>query len=152
MSILTNTKLLSIGSTAFGNKDFIPDIYTCKGEDISPDITIENIPAGTKSLTIIVDDPDAPNGVFVHWLIWNIRPMEMIIENTAPGVEGINSFGNIKYNGPCPPSGVHRYYFKVYALDTLLEIQQGANVQIVEKAMKSHILSEGELIGLYKAK
>jgi Raf kinase inhibitor-like YbhB/YbcL family protein len=85
-SILTTAKLI-IGSTAFGNKDFIPEKFTCEGENVSPGITIEDIPAGTKSLALIVDDLDAPDGTFVHWVLWNVRPMEMIIENTAPGVQ-----------------------------------------------------------------
>src|SRR5437879_5211116 len=96
---------LIVGSTVFANKDFIPVDHTCEGANINPAITIENIPPGTKSLTLIVDDPDAPGGTFDHWIIWNIRPMEMIIENTAPGVEGKNSFGKTNYHGPCPSKG-----------------------------------------------
>jgi Raf kinase inhibitor-like YbhB/YbcL family protein len=150
MTTLTKTGTLTIGSNAFGNKDFIPTKFTCQGENVNPAITIENIPAGTKSLTLIVDDPDTPGGVYNHWLVWNIRPMEMILENTSPGVVGKNSFGETKYNGPCPPSGSHRYFFKVYALDTLLEVNQNADKKTLEQAMKDHILAEGELIGMYK--
>lgn len=150
MTTLVKTGTLTIGSPEFGNKDFIPPKYTCQGEDINPPLTIENIPAGTKSLTLIVDDPDAPVRTYDHWLIWNIRPMEMILENTTPGVVGKNSFGNIKYNGPCPPAGTHRYFFKVYALDTLLDVKSGADKKTVEKAMRDHILAEGEIIGMYK--
>src|SRR5437870_4175246 len=101
---------LIISSTVFVNKGIIPSKYTCDGENVNPPITIEDIPAGTKSLALIMDDPDAPNGIFDHWIIWNIRPMEMIIENTVPGTEGKNSFGKMKYQGPCPPEGkAHRY-------------------------------------------
>jgi Raf kinase inhibitor-like YbhB/YbcL family protein len=150
MATLTKTATLTIGSTAFGHKDFIPTKFTCQGENINPAITIENIPPGTKSLTLIVDDPDAPGGTYDHWIIWNIRPMEMILENSSPGEVGKNSFGETKYNGPCPPTGVHHYFFKVYALDTLLDVNKGADKKTVEKAMKEHILAEGELIGMYK--
>src|SRR5438874_1629007 len=140
MATLAKTALLTIGSPAFGNKDFIYEKYTCEGENISPPITIENIPPGTKSLALIVDDPDAPGGTFDHWIVWNIRPMEIIIENTIPGVQGKNSFGKVKYMGPCPPSGTHRYFFRVFALDTLLDVKEGADKKTVEKAMKEHIL------------
>ena len=151
MPMEVKTAKLTIGSTAFGNKDFIPAKYTCEGENVNPSITIENIPAGTKSLTLIVDDPDAPDGIFDHWIIWNIRPMEMIIENTVPGVEGKNSFGKTNYWGPCPPPGsAHRYFFKVYALDKLLEVPAHSDKKTVEKAMKDHILAEGEIIGMYE--
>ncbi|SRR6266496_4736046 len=150
MATLVKIGILTIGSPEFGNKDFIPPQYTCQGEDINPPLTVEGIPPGTKSLALIVEDPDAPGGTHDHWLIWNIHPMEMILENTTPGVEGKNSFGNIRYNGPCPPSGTHRYFFKVYALDKLLDVQSGSDKKTVVKAMNDHILAEGELIGVYK--
>lgn len=141
---------LIIGSPSFAPKESIPPKFTCEGENVNPGITIENIPPGTKRLTLIVDDPDAPGGVFDHWLLWNIRPMEMIIENSVPGVEGKNSFGKTKYMGPCPPSGTHRYFFKVYALDKILEIRAGSDKAMLEKAMEGHILAKGELIGTFK--
>lgn len=141
---------LIIGSTSFAPRESIPAKFTCEGENINPGITIENIPPGTKSLALIVDDPDAPGGVFDHWLLWNIRPMEMIIENSVPGVEGKNSFGKTKYMGPCPPSGTHRYFFKVYALDKILDIKAGSDKRTLEKAMDGHILAKGELTGTYK--
>jgi len=142
---------LTIGSTEFANKDYLSAKYTCEGENINPPITVENIPAGTKSLALIVDDPDAPDGIFDHWIIWNIRPMEMIIENTIPGTEGKNSFGKTRYHGPCPPEGnAHRYFFRVYALDTLLDVRAGADKKTLEKAMHDHILGQGEIIGMYK--
>jgi Raf kinase inhibitor-like YbhB/YbcL family protein len=141
---------LVIGSPSFAPKESIPGKFTCEGENINPGITIENIPPGTKSLALIVDDPDAPGGVFDHWLLWNIRPMEMIIENSVPGVEGRNSFGKTKYMGPCPPSGTHRYFFKVFALDKLLDIKAGSDKAALEKAMERHILAKGELVGTYK--
>src|SRR5438105_3192169 len=137
MATLVNTATLTIGSPAFEPNGMIPAKYTCQGENVNPGITIENIPSGTKSLALIVDDPDAPNGVFTHWVVWNIRPVEMLIENTVPGEEGRNSFGKTRYQGPCPPSGTHRYFFKVYALDTLLDIPASASAdkKAVEKAM-----------------
>lgn len=142
---------LIIGSTAFGNKDHIPAKFTCDGENINPGITVEDIPAGTKSLTLIVEDSDAQGGNFVHWVLWNVRPMEMIIENTAPGVQGKNNFGKTHYMGPCPPEGhAHRYFFKVYAVDKILDVHVGADKETVVRAMKDHILAEGEIIGLYK--
>jgi len=150
METQTKTLTLTIGSTAFEPKGFIPAKHTCQGENINPGITIENIPAGTKSLALIVDDPDAPGGIFDHWVIWNVRPMEMIIENTAPGVEGKNSFGTNNYKGPCPSTGTHRYFFKVFALDSLLKVQEGADRKTVEKAMERHIVAEGVLIGMYR--
>lgn len=142
---------LVIGSTAFASKEAIPAKYTCEGVNVNPAITIENIPSGTKSLTLIIDDPDAMGGTFDHWLIWNIRPMEMIVEDSVPGVEGKNSFGKKKYMGPCPPAGkAHRYYFKVYALDKILDIPEGSGKQLLEKAMDGHVLAQGEIIGTFK--
>jgi Raf kinase inhibitor-like YbhB/YbcL family protein len=145
------TLTLTIGSTAFTHKGSIPSKHTCDGENVNPSLTIENIPPGTKSLTLIIDDPDAPTGVFTHWVLWNIHPMEMILENTVPGTEGKNSFGRTFYQGPCPSDGrVHRYFFKVYALDTLLKLRPGSNKETVENAMMKHLLAEGEIIGLYQ--
>jgi len=151
MTTIVKTEELTIGSTVFSNKGYIPTNYTCEGENINPSITVENIPSGTKSLALIVDDPDGTDGVFDHWIIWNIHPMEMIIENTAPGTEGKNSFGKTSYQGPCPPEGKdHRYFFKVYALDTLLDLKKGFDKKSLEKAMQDHILAKGEIIGMYK--
>lgn len=142
---------LIIGSTAFAPKESIPARHTCEGENISPSLTIENIPSGTRSLVLIIDDPDSPGGTFDHWLIWNIRPMEMIVENSVPGVEGKNSFGKKKYMGPCPPPrSMHRYFFKVYALDKILDIPEGSGKNILEKAMIGHILAQGHIIGTYR--
>ena len=142
---------LTIGSSEFANNENIPAMYTCDGENVNPPITIENSPSGTKSMALIIDDPDAPNGTFDHWIVWNIRPKEMIIENTVPGTEGKNGFGKSKYQGPCPPEGkIHRYFFKVYALDSLINVQAGSDKKTVEKAMSKHILAEGEIIGMYQ--
>ena len=151
MKSIIETLTLTIGSTAFTHKGSIPAKYTCDGENVNPSLTIEDIPSGTKSLTLIVDDPDSADRVFNHWVVWNIHPMEMIVENSVPGTEGKNSYGKAKYQGPCPPHGkTHRYFFIVYALDALLEIQPGSDKATVEKAMKKHVIAEGEIIGLYQ--
>ena len=144
---------LQITSPAFQNNDNIPSKYMCDGSDINPALVIENCPPGTKSLALICDDPDAPMGTWVHWVIWNIPPsVKEIKENTVPqgAVEGMNDFRRHRYGGPCPPSGTHRYFFKVYALDTMLTINPNSTKVDLEKAMQGHILAQGQLIGLYK--
>ena len=119
---------LELTSSAFKNNEMIPSKYTCQGEDINPELEIKNIPDGTKSLVLIVDDPDAPMGTWVHWVVFNIpNTVEKIKENSMPGVGGINNFGKLNYGGPCPPSGTHRYFFKLYALDTLLAHKENAS-------------------------
>ncbi|MGD0282481.1 MAG: YbhB/YbcL family Raf kinase inhibitor-like protein [Dissulfurispiraceae bacterium] len=142
-------------STAFQNNSLIPSKYTCDGSDINPPLAIGNVPGGTKSLTLIVDDPDAPMGTWVHWLVWNIAPdTKEIKENDAPKGAGfgLNDFKKTSYGGPCPPSGTHRYFFKLYALDTTLNLPSGSKKADIEKAMKGHILAQTEIIGLYKRK
>lgn len=143
---------LQISSTAFQNNGTIPRQYTCDGKDINPPLMIANCPQGTKSIALICDDPDAA-GTWVHWVLWNIDPsVREIKENTVPqgAVEGMNDFGKHSYGGPCPPMGTHRYFFKVYALDTMLAISPNAQKAALEQAMKGHILGQGQLIGLYK--
>jgi Raf kinase inhibitor-like YbhB/YbcL family protein len=144
---------LQITSPAFQNNGYIPRQYTCDGKDINPALMIAGVPQGTKSLALICDDPDAPGGGWVHWVLWNIDPnVKEIKEDTVPqgAVEGMNDFGKHSYGGPCPPLGTHRYFFKVYALDTMLNISPNSTKADMEKAMKGHILAEGRLIGLYK--
>jgi hypothetical protein len=136
-------------TSVFEHNGHIPVKYTCDGDDINPPLNIEGIPDGTQSLVLIMDDPDAPMGTWDHWIVWNIPASGKIEENSAPGIEGVNSWRKNNYGGPCPPSGTHRYFFKVYALDTKLNLPTSANKKDVEKAMQSHILAEGELIGLY---
>lgn len=142
--------LLHISSTAFTNEGYIPADYTCEGEGKNPPVSISHIPKETKSLALIMDDPDAPGSVFDHWVMWNIPPRSTINEGSTPGVVGKNSRGENRYTGPCPPSGVHRYFFKVYALDAMLDIDAGADKRTVEQALENHILAYGELVGLYK--
>ena len=143
-------KELIIKSDVFESNKLIPFKYTCDGEDVNPPLTIKGIPEGTKSLVLIVDDPDAPMGTWDHWMVWNIPPTGKIEENTVPGVEGMNDFRRHSYGGPCPPSGTHRYFFKVYALDTKLTLNPNSRKKDVEKAMKDHVLAKGELVGLYR--
>lgn len=143
---------LIISSPVFENGGFIPAKYTCDGDDVNPPLDIKGLPTGTKSLVLIVDDPDAPMGTWDHWIVWNILVKDRIEENSVPGVEGVNSFGRHSYGGPCPPSGTHRYFFKVYALDTKLELNPNSKKKDVEKAMKGHVLAQGEIMGRYKRK
>jgi len=142
-------KELTITSPAFENNKLIPPKYTCDGDDVNPTLVIKGIPEETKSLILIVDDPDAPMGTWDHWIVWNIPPTNKIEENSVPGTEGLNDFRKHSYGGPCPPSGTHRYFFKVYALDTKLNLDSNSRKRDVEKAMKGHILAQGELVGLY---
>ncbi|MFP4011007.1 MAG: YbhB/YbcL family Raf kinase inhibitor-like protein [Spirochaetaceae bacterium] len=140
---------MHITSPAFEHNGRIPAKYTCNGQNVSPALVIEDIPPGTERLAIIVDDPDAPGKTFLHWLMWDIAPTIEIPENTAPGTQGRTDFGKSEYGGPCPPSGTHRYFFRVYALSTKLGLSEGSSRADVEKAMKVNVLAEAELIGLY---
>jgi hypothetical protein len=140
---------LTITSSVFKNKGVIPAKYTCDGEDVNPPLSVEGVPEETESLVLIVDDPDAPMGTWDHWVVWDIPPTKKIEENSVPGTEGLNDFGKHSYGGPCPPSGTHRYFFKVYALDTKLDLPSNSRKRNVEKAMEGHILTKGEIIGLY---
>jgi Raf kinase inhibitor-like YbhB/YbcL family protein len=145
---------MNLSSPVFKHNGPIPSKYTCDGADISPPLLIENVPPTAKSLALIVDDPDAPAGIWVHWVLWNVSPSTKDIkENTVPlGAEqGLNDFKTQSYGGPCPPSGTHRYFFKIYALDTTLALGPTTKASL-EKAMKEHIIAQGELIGLYKRK
>lgn len=151
MALVMN-KTLIIKSPAFENDGYIPEKYSCEGININPPLTIKNIPANAKSIALIMDDPDAPKGTFDHWIVWNIKPVESINENSAPGTQGLNGKKENKYTGPCPPSGIHHYHFKVYALDTLLDLPENSDKAALRKAMESHILAEGELVGLYERK
>lgn len=143
---------MRITSQAFTNNGYIPKKYTCDREDINPPLNVGEVPPNTKSLVLIVDDPDAPVGTWVHWVVFNINPKtKKIAENSLPAgaTLGKNDFGKLEYGGPCPPSGTHRYFFKIYALGTLLNLSSGANKAEVKKAMEGHILDRGGLVGLY---
>lgn len=141
---------MKLTSPAFGHNQMMPNRFTCDGEDICPALEIRDIPAGARSLALIVDDPDAPMGTWVHWVVYDIPVISAISENSIPGKQGSNNFGMKDYGGPCPPSGTHRYFFKLYALDKKLEEKEGLSKQELEKAMQGHILDKAELIGLYK--
>ena len=144
---------LRIKSPEFGNNEMIPSKYTCEGENVNPELKISGAGGNVKSLVLIMDDPDAPMGTWVHWTLWNIDPETAVIpQNSVPegSVEGITSFRKPGYGGPCPPSGTHRYFFKLYALDTMLELDVEATAGDIENAMEGHILDSAELIGLYK--
>ena len=148
---------IEIASTAFEEGGTIPKQYTCDGINISPPLAWTSVPEGTKSLALICDDPDAPVGTWVHWVIFNLpADVKKLSENVPPkktlangGKQGINDFGQIGYGGPCPPMGTHRYYFKLYALDTELGLDDGIKKGQLLKAMKGHILAEGQLMGKY---
>lgn len=146
---------MKIESAAFQHNQSIPSKHTCDGQNVNPPLTFSDIPAEAKSLVLINDDPDAPAGTWVHWTVWNISPTTtQIPENSVPqgAVEGITSFRKPGYGGPCPPSGTHRYFFKLYALDRTLDLDQSATKQELEKAMEGHIVTQTELIGLYNRK
>jgi len=151
---------LTVTSTAFKQMQPIPEAYTCDGADRSPPLAWSNPPALAKSIVLIFDDPDAPRGTWVHWVVYDLPPTckglpEGVKKTeTLPieGKQGKNDFPEIGYNGPCPPGGTHRYFFKVYALDALLGLPPGKTKHEVEKAMKGHILAQGELVGIYKRK
>jgi Raf kinase inhibitor-like YbhB/YbcL family protein len=145
---------MKITSSAFHEGANIPSKFTCDGSDTSPPLQIAGVPSGAKSLVLIVDDPDAPSGLFTHWLVWNIPPQTgSIAEGSAPqGVQGANDFGKSGYRGPCPPPGTHRYSFKIFALDRELELRSGAKRSQVDAAMKGHVIAQGELVGRYARK
>jgi len=142
---------LVLKSSAFNHNESIPIKYTCDGDNVNPPLTVENIDRRANSLVLIMDDPDAPSGVFDHWLKWNIpKSTTVISEGTEPeGISGKNSAGGLTYRGPCPPSGTHHYRFKLYSLDNTVTLGEGATKSQLEAAMQDHILQQTELVGLY---
>jgi Raf kinase inhibitor-like YbhB/YbcL family protein len=141
---------MKLTSPAFEAGGVIPSKYTCDGRNISPPLHIEDIPDDAATLALIVDDPDAPAGTWDHWILFNIPATTTdIAEDSAPGTQGVNDYKKSYYRGPCPPSGSHRYFFKLYALDTELDLKAGASNRALEKAMKNHVLAEAELMGRY---
>ncbi len=148
---------IKVSSTAFDEEGMIPAKYTCDEEDVSPPLAWDSIPEETKTLALICDDPDAPMGTWVHWVLFNLPAgISELPENIPPEKElesgakqGTNDFGRIGYGGPCPPGGTHRYYFKLYALDAVLDFEAGARKQQLLEAMEGHILAEGQLMGRY---
>lgn len=144
-------KKFTLTSSAFVHQQMIPSQYTCQGENISPALSWQNAPTDTKSFALIVDDPDATHATFVHWIVFNIpADITHLPENDSKKYKtGINHYQNTRYAGPCPPSGVHRYFFKLYALDTLLSLPDGITKEELLNAMENHVLANTELVGLY---
>jgi hypothetical protein len=145
-------KNLEVTSPAFQNDGNIPSEYTCDGRDVSPPLRINNIPDDAESLVLIMEDPDAPRGTFTHWLVWNIDPSVSIAEDSVPGMAGRNDFGDTAYGGPCPPSGTHRYFFRIFALNRKLTLPAGTDKKTLEQTMHPHIIAEGTLMGRYSSK
>ena len=151
---------IKITSSAFENGGTIPSKYTCDGADISPPLQWQNVPEGTACIAVICDDPDAPMGTFVHWVLYNLpADITQLAENipavdTLPNTakQGVSDFRRTGYGGPCPPSGAHRYFFKIYALDAKLDVPARVDKADLLKAMKGHVLAQGQLIGKYKRK
>src|SRR3989344_7618162 len=131
---------MELSSPAFNHKGTLPVKYTCQGKNINPPLKIREIPEKTKTLVLFIDDPDAPGKTWNHWIVFNIKPNPEVTENSVPGIQGKNSWGNSSYGGPCPPSGTHRYFFRLFALDIELDLAEEASREEVEKAMKSHII------------
>ncbi len=145
---------MKITSSAFQQGANIPSKFTCDGANTNPPLQISDVPSEAKSLVLIVDDPDAPSGLFTHLAVWNISPQTSTIgEGSMPkGVQGTNDFGRSGYGGPCPPSGSHHYYFKIFALDRELDLPFGAKRSQLDAAMKGHVVGQGELMGRYSRK
>jgi Raf kinase inhibitor-like YbhB/YbcL family protein len=148
---------IKLKSSAFSEGNIIPKKYTCNGEDISPPLLWEGVPVEAKSLALICDDPDAPLGIWVHWVVYNLpssitglsenQPKTIVLPNG--GNQGENDFRKIGYNGPCPPGGIHRYFFKLFALDTILHLESSVTKKKLMEAMTGNILAEGKLMGRY---
>ncbi len=143
-------KELSITSPVFAEMDRLDKKYSCDGDNVNPELRISGYPPQTKTLVILVDDPDAKNKPFTHWVVFNIEPTGRILENSVPGKQGRNDYNKNRYDGPCPPEGEHRYRFKVYALDISLDLPGTATSIDVEKAMDGHIFAKGELTARYR--
>jgi Raf kinase inhibitor-like YbhB/YbcL family protein len=149
---------IKVTSASFTEEGMIPRQYTCDGNDVSPPLSWSGVPDEAKSIALICDDPDAPVGTWVHWVLFNLPPRTDGLDEGVPSSKtlkngakhGTNDFRKFGYGGPCPPGGTHRYYFKVYALDTLLDLDPGITKADLLKAMKGHILAEGQLMGRYK--
>lgn len=140
---------MELRSPEFKNNEFIPKKFTCRGANINPELIISDIPQETQSFALIFNDPDAPSGDWVHWVIFDIPLVSKIEQDSAPGKQGINDFGGMGYDGPCPPLGIHRYVFKIYALDAKLNLEEGVSNADLERAMVGHVLDMAELIGLF---
>jgi len=154
VSFASGEAKMKITSSTFQEGGNIPSKFTCDGGDSSPPLQIAEIPSGAKSLALVVDDPDAPSGLFTHWIVWNISPQtNEIAEGSAPkGVQGTSDFGKSGYGGPCPPPGTHRYYFKIFALDRELNLPSATKRNQLDAAIKGHVVAQAELMGRYSRK
>lgn len=141
---------MKLKSDQFKNNGMIPKKYTCEGADVNPPLDITDIPENAESLVLILDDPDAPTGTWTHWVLYNISPQKEIKENDIPGKQALNDFDKKNYGGPCPPSGTHRYFFKLYALDKKIDKYNEVTRKEIENEMQGHIIDQTELIGLYE--
>ena len=153
--LTSNSKIstMMLSSEAFSDNSEIPVKYSCDGQKINPPLKISNAPANAQSLALIIEDPDAPGGTFIHWTMWNIKPnATFIAEGAVPegAVQGLNSADKVGYTPMCPPSGIHHYHFKVFALGTTLNLASGSKFADVVKAMEGHIIDQASLVGLYK--
>jgi Raf kinase inhibitor-like YbhB/YbcL family protein len=150
--ILSQEPQLVVKSPDFEHEGEIPSRFTCDGKDINPTLEIESIPKGTKSIVVLMEDPDGRSASMNYWVRWNLKPTGIIEEGTTAGVRGTNSMGKSGYLGPCPNAGTHRYFFKVYALDEMLNLSEDSDKWMVQEAMKNHILASGEIMGWYRRK
>lgn len=151
---------MKISSQAFENEGEIPSKYTCDGDDISPPLSVTDVPSEAESLALVCDDPDAPGGVFDHWVIWNIPadvesiqeniPKEEKVDSLSGAIQGLNSFREIGYRGPCPPAGPsHKYRFKLYALESKIDLNSGMQKKDLEREIEGRIVSKDTLVGVY---
>jgi Raf kinase inhibitor-like YbhB/YbcL family protein len=145
----TQIAQLEVTSHAFSNGKAIPPKYTYEGENMNPPLQIGKLPGNSKSMVLIVDSLDFSSRLWTHWLVWNIPPSERIHENSVPGVQGLNDFWEHNYDGPCPPKGTDKYFFRVYALDRILQLTESSGRRMLEAAMKNHVLACGQLMGHY---
>jgi len=152
MSTLVWAGEFQLTSAVFKNNGDVPQKYTCDGSDVNPPLSFKNVPAKAKSLVVTVTDPDAPEGTWTHWIVYNVPPnMGDIIENTNPGTEGLSDFGKYAFSGPCPSDEKsHHYIFRAYALNEILDINEGPSISEVEKAIRGHVIAKTELIGMYQ--
>lgn len=148
-----STNLLTLASPVFTQGEPIPSPYTCDGADVPPPLTWQDVPTDVGSYALIMDDPDAPRGTWIHWVLYNIPADAQELPDGEPsgtGVQGENSWGDLGYGGPCPPGDEHRYFFKLYALDTELDLEAGADKEALLAAMEGHVLAQGQLMGVYE--
>jgi Raf kinase inhibitor-like YbhB/YbcL family protein len=141
---------LTVRSPEFENEGEIPSKFTCDGKDINPTLEISEMPEGTKSIVVFLEDPDSRSASMNFWTLWNLKPTGVIEEATTSGVRGSNSLGKSAYLGPCPAAGTHRYFFKVFALNEMLNLPEDADRWAVQEAMKEHVIASGELMGWYR--